>query len=144
MSDQVQVSWTSHDISFSNRRRVCHFTSEHRHHLWIHKRASGPHPARVRAVFLYPLCLTTALQTDHQKLRVSRACLLISAYRLTTQRTAWHGISWLRGSWMLQEQERSCTLLKAEPLTSTGERSAAVRSTRRGSRASTLVGSHSY
>lgn len=32
----------------SNRSRVCHLTSEHSSHLWLHQRTPGAHPARVR------------------------------------------------------------------------------------------------
>lgn len=67
-----------------------------------------------------------------------------AAYRLTTQKTAWRGISWLRGSWRLQGPGRSCRQPKAGLQISTAERSAAARSMRRGSRALTLVGAHTY
>lgn len=121
-------------VSLSNRSRICHLTPEHSSHLWLHHGTPGAHPAGVRRHFIslpWP-------QTQLHLFLLLSPCFL--ACRLTTLKTAWRGISWLRGNWKLQVQGRSCGQLKARPLISTGERSGAVRSMRRESRASMPVG----
>ena len=140
----------------SHRGRVCHLTSDHRSHLWLHQRASGLHPARVSFLHLQNSCFFSLSHT-HTHTHTHTALLnsnissaprmnppspfpLFPAYRQTTQRIAWRGISWPRGSWRLPGPGRSWRLPKAERQISTAERSGAARSMRRASRASTLVG----
>lgn len=64
----------------------------------------------------------------------------LAACRVITQKIAWRGTSWPRGSWMLRAQERSYRRSKAGRQISTAEKSAVARSTKKDSRPSILVG----
>lgn len=118
-----------------HRGRVCHLTSEHSSYLWLYQRTPGLNPARVRFSITYKIVYSV----PHALSINVPSSSFFPAYRPTTQRTAWRGISWLRGSWRLRVQEWSCSQPKAEPQILTEEKSAVARSMRRASRASTLV-----